>query len=63
MVDANGREIKVGDRVEHAKPKGASHTLFEGSTVVTELLGAAVVVRKTSGSQIPVYVPEHLVVL
>lgn len=63
LQDANGREIKIGDTVQHAKSAGSSHTQFEGSTVVLDLLGSAVAVRKVSGSQIPVYVPEHLVVV
>lgn len=63
MNDANGREIRVGDTVEHARPAGSECTQFGGRSIVLEIQSSTVVVRRTSGAQIPVYMPEHLVVI
>jgi hypothetical protein len=75
MNDSTGREIHIGDKVMHAVPPcdvktreghvagtGCCHN-FGGASVVEEIRGSVVLVRKTGPNHIPFHLGEMLVVL
>ena len=61
MKDANGKEIRVGDRVTLAKPNAYSE--FVGSSVVERFAGSCVIVARTGHDHVLVHLPALLVVV